>query len=370
MADSQQRSRWRAMWKPLLAAVGSAALVATAVVAVTSGAPAATADSAPAQAPAGQAIEAEALLAAPTSSKACSPFPDIDSSNTHCANINWLMGAAITKPADGLYHGEDSVTRGSMTAFLFRLTNPGKPSPTCTTKPFPDVPTSHLFCGYIQWAAKNKIAFGYADRTFGPENAVTRGAMAAFLKRIVDSSPTASCSTKPFTDVATSDTFCGVINWAAQNGITYGVGDGSRYGTTQPVTRQSMASFLRRIAQQPVEIGDSYVLVVDGNEALQISVKSVKFDGRSSITATVSMKALPGLKATSAGKYRFDPAEWFTGNADGQSRKKPASGAPGSTGARNVTPGTSVTAKVVIPGAAHGTVGLSAAGYDDILWRY
>lgn len=177
------------------------------------------------------------------------PYPDVSAANTHCDNIWWMAGTGITKPTGGRYLPGNDVTRGSMTAFLFRLTHPGKPSPACQSNRFPDVDPSNVFCGYISWAASNGIAFGYDNGTFGPDRPVTRGAMAAFLHRIVVKKRAAKCTATPFSDVPVSDPFCGVISWMKKTGITYGVG-GGKYGTTQPVTRQSMASFLRRIVTE------------------------------------------------------------------------------------------------------------------------
>ncbi len=179
----------------------------------------------------------------------CHPFPDVLPTNQHCANISWLKGQNITKPADGLYHPLNGVNRGAMAAFLFRLTHPGTAQPACTSKPFSDVPVDSLFCGYIQWAKDNHIAYGYGDGSYGPDRDVTRGAMAAYLQRIASPGKAApACTTKPFDDVAVTDTFCGVITWIADHGITYGVGNGQNYGTTLPVTRQAMASFMHRVA--------------------------------------------------------------------------------------------------------------------------
>lgn len=164
------------------------------------------------------ALGAGQAVAAPS----CDPFPDVNSSNAHCKNIDWLAGQGITKPADGLYHPASSVNRGSMAAFLFRLTHPGKPAPKCTGKPFPDVSTSNVFCGYIQWAVNNGVTKGYpSDGTYRPKNGVTRGAMAAFLQRIVNpGKPAKKCTEVPFVDVTTNETFCGVIDWMAKTGIT------------------------------------------------------------------------------------------------------------------------------------------------------
>jgi len=178
----------------------------------------------------------------------CQPFPDVTAANPACENIAWLKGEDITKPADGLYHPTAPVTRGAMTAFLFRLTRPGEASPACIPGSFPDVDAQDIFCGYISWAAATGVARGYPDGTFRSERTVTRGAMAAFLHRIATTGSTPPCTVKPFDDVPVSDVFCGVIAWMKSSGITYGIGD-DRYGTTLPVTRQAMASFLHRTVE-------------------------------------------------------------------------------------------------------------------------
>ena len=176
------------------------------------------------------------------------PYPDVPVSNSACDNILWLDGLAITKPADGYYHPRSSVTRGAMAAFLFRLTNIGSSAPTCSSRPFPDVPTSSTFCGYINWAKENGIAVGYSSGNYGTSRPVTRGAMAAYLFRIAHPTGGApACTVKPYADVPTTDKFCGAITWMKSHHITYGVGDND-YGTALPVTRQAMASFLHRIS--------------------------------------------------------------------------------------------------------------------------
>lgn len=179
----------------------------------------------------------------------CAPFPDVTSSNQHCANIAWLKDQNITMPLDGMYNPTGTVNRGSMAAFLFRLTHPNQKPPACAAKPFPDVKKDHLFCGHIKWAAENKIAFGYpGSGNYGPSADVTRGAMAAFIYRVMNNRVAApTCQDMPFIDVNPQDTFCGVIAWMGKTGLTSGVNDSrTLYNPTGNMTRQAMASFLRR----------------------------------------------------------------------------------------------------------------------------
>lgn len=173
-------------------------------------------------------------------------FIDVPASNIHCENIRWLHEHHIAKPADGLFHPTNPVTRGAMTAFLFRLTHPGAPAPACTTQPYQDVRTDNVFCGYISWAKANRLIFGYSDGSFKPDNGVTRGAMAALIHRIITKEPARSCFAPPFKDVPRDHQFCGAIAWLADNGITFGVNRSTDYAPSDPVTREQMASFLHR----------------------------------------------------------------------------------------------------------------------------
>src|SRR5699024_5936201 len=113
------------------------------------------------------------------------PFPDVDADSPFCGDIAWLAQQDITDGyADGGFHPTADVTRQATAAFLFRLENPGQDDPTCSSKPFPDVPADSMFCGDIAWLAQQDITDGYADGGFHPTADVTRQATAAFLFRL------------------------------------------------------------------------------------------------------------------------------------------------------------------------------------------
>lgn len=57
---------------------------------------------------------------------------------------------------------------------------------------FSDVPASHVFHNDIAWLARSGIAEGYTDGTFRPTDPVSRQAMAAFLRRSMNSISTRS----------------------------------------------------------------------------------------------------------------------------------------------------------------------------------
>ena len=111
---------------------------------------------------------------------------------------------------------------------------------------FSDVAPDSQFFTEIEWLAGSGVAGGYTDGTFGPSNPVTRQAMAAFLYRLVGEPAVTVPDDARFSDVPTDSRFVTEIEWLAQSGITGGYADGT-FGPNNPVTRQAMAAFLIRV---------------------------------------------------------------------------------------------------------------------------
>lgn len=316
----------------------------------------------------------------------CNPFPDVDSSNVHCENIEWLAAVGITKPIGGKYKPNDVVNRGSMSAFLFRLLNPGKAAPKCYARPFKDVPVGHTFCGSIQWAVDEGIAKGYPDGAYRPANKVTRGAMAAFLQRASSETPAPKCTSAPFRDVKASDIFCAVITWAKSNGITHGVGDGSRYGTTQAVKRGSMASFLKRIADQSksqMVVGDSATYWTNGKKTAVITVESLRrmhtgigpYDDppqNTYIVIGVKVAAFSGVRETFFGTWHVNPFNWYLQDSAGyQYEPNYSVDIDHRLSSQDLGPGEMVRGNIVFDGPSHGRIVLSPVGSDSkTTWKY
>ncbi len=162
---------------------------------------------------------------------------DDDNASVHQANINLIASLGITKgTGDGTFSPEDSVTRGQMAAFIRRALS----LPASATDFFTDDDTS-IFEGDINAIAAAGITVGTGDGTYSPDAPVTRGQMAAFLQRAFN---VPSSDVDAFTD-DDGTVFEGNINAIAAAGITVGTGDGT-YSPDAPVTRAQMATFLAR----------------------------------------------------------------------------------------------------------------------------
>ena len=158
-----------------------------------------------------------------------------------------LWAGLTTGYPDGGYHPGDPVTRQAMAAFLFRYEDPETWVQCVSVGPFSDVSASHPFCDEIVWVVLEDIATGYGDGTFRPAAPVSRQAAAAFLYRLAGEPRGAdpACAVAAFDDVPTSHQFCGEIDWLRDVGITGGYDDGG-FHPAAPVSRQAVAAFLHR----------------------------------------------------------------------------------------------------------------------------
>lgn len=189
----------------------------------------------------GAAVVLVVALATPAS--AADPLPPggtffDDDDNTHEASIEAIAAAGITRGCaePDLFCPEDAVTRGQMAAFLVRALELPRPP----TSGFADSAGS-TFDGDIAALAAADITRGCAPDRFCPDDAVTRGQMAAFLVRALG---LPRSDQDPFGDDDES-VFEADIAALAAAGITKGCGPGS-YCPDEPVTRAQMASLLTR----------------------------------------------------------------------------------------------------------------------------
>ena len=189
-----------------------------------------------------------------------SPFPDVKpgDEDNHASDVLWLAGQKITTGfPDGTFRGLDSVARADMAAFLYRLAGSPKYEPSAKAKAmFSDVSDSTPHAKEIRWLADMGISQGWkvgSSSEFRPYGTVARQDMAAFLHRLADKlGKEGSGSEKvTFSDVRSGDegNHASDVEWLAGNGVTKGWKVGSRYEFRgmQPVARQDMAAFLRRL---------------------------------------------------------------------------------------------------------------------------
>ncbi|MFW2512174.1 S-layer homology domain-containing protein [Demequina sp. SO4-13] len=157
-------------------------------------------------------------------------FVDVDDSLEHYESIMWLSTQGITKgweTESGIeFRPFKSITRDAMAAFLYRYA--GSPDVTLPEEsPFVDITTGNTeFYTEIMWLESTGITEGWetADgMEFRPFEPITRDAMAAFLYRMADEPVWEDPTESPFEDITSTNTdFYTEITWLESTGITEG----------------------------------------------------------------------------------------------------------------------------------------------------
>ena len=178
-----------------------------------------------------------------------SRFSDVKSGDQFYTEISWLAQRRITTGyPDGTYRPLESVERGAMAAFFYRMA--GSPQFTAPSTPsFSDVPTTHPFYKEIEWMKARGITTGWPDGTYRPNAPVNRDAMAAFFYRYAGSPHVDLPATSPFKDVPADSQFYREITWLASTGISTGWPDGT-YRPVTPIARDAMAAFIYRYSEK------------------------------------------------------------------------------------------------------------------------
>ena len=123
------------------------------------------------------------------------------------------------------------------------------------TMSFVDVRPGDYFYDSVQWAVNNDITKGTSATTFSPKQGCTRAQIVTFLWRAAKS-PEPRSSTSKFTDVyATAHAdYMKAINWATEQGITTGTGNG-KFSPDATCTRAQIVTFLYRFKKNPAVYG-------------------------------------------------------------------------------------------------------------------
>ena len=126
------------------------------------------------------------------------------------------------------------------------------PVVTCTLtaygRLFTDVDAQQWYYDYVGEAVQQGLMSGTGAYTFSPDTVMTRAMLATVLYGLAGQPDTAADSTG-FTDVPDDAWYADAVRWAGQAGIVNGMGN-DRFAPNDPVTREQLAVFLYRYAQQ------------------------------------------------------------------------------------------------------------------------
>jgi hypothetical protein len=161
----------------------------------------------------------------------------------------YQYGITEGSPANSnTYKPKDTVTRGQMSEFLYKLRNQPK-----TTKPIPTIADINKLTRprqtSIKWLASEKITV-LTDNKFNPTNIVTRGQMAEFLYKVAGSptfNPTNAdyAKIKDLSKVVNNEGRRKAIAWLVKNNIT--VLQNGNYNPQNAINRGSMAELMMKL---------------------------------------------------------------------------------------------------------------------------
>ena len=119
---------------------------------------------------------------------------------------------------------------------------------------FKDVPVDAYYYEAVKWAAEKGITGGVGNGLFAPNQPCTRAQIVTFLWRAAGSPAPKNMSS--FADVPADAFYAKAVAWAVENGITGGTGDG-KFSPDATCTRAQSVTFLYRAAGSPKVSGSA-----------------------------------------------------------------------------------------------------------------
>ena len=135
---------------------------------------------------------------------------------------------------------------------------------------FADVSADAYYYEAVKWAADKGITGGIGDSLFAPNQSCTRAQIVTFLWRAAGSPEPKALSS--FADVPADAYYAKAVAWAVENGITNGTTD-TTFGPDETCTRAHGVTILSRAAGTNTASGNSNFADVDVNAYYASAVK-------------------------------------------------------------------------------------------------
>lgn len=158
--------------------------------------------------------------------------------------------------------------------FLFSSVLSDKSYGTGSAVSFSDVPSNAYYAEGVAWAVAKQIADGVGGGLFEPNTDCSRAQIVTFLWRAAGS-PVVNYAMN-FSDVAEGEWYAEAVRWAASEGVTTGLPNGT-FGVTDPCTRAQVVAFLYRYAQKAgmdVSVGED-TNILSYNDALTVQAWAI-----------------------------------------------------------------------------------------------
>lgn len=172
-------------------------------------------------------------------------FADVPSDAYYGEAVRWAGKNGIVTGVDDTHFQPDSAcTRAQAVTMLWRLLD--APDPRGNEGLFWDVDTAAYYARAVWWAAEQGITNGMGDNQFGPEEQCSRAQAVTFLWRWAGRPETGNREC-PFVDLVEDAYYQEAVLWAYENSITAGM-DAMHFEPDSPCTRAQMVTFLYRFS--------------------------------------------------------------------------------------------------------------------------
>ena len=172
------------------------------------------------------------------------PFIDVPAGSYYEDAVVWAVEKGITSGTSAVTFDPNGIcTRAQAVTFLWRAA--GSPAPKSMNS-FADVPADAYYAKAVAWAVENGITSGTGGGKFSPDATCTRAQIVTFLYRAAGSPAVSGGSV--FSDVKAGAYYADAVTWAANKGITGGIGNGL-FGSDNNCTRAQVVTFLYRYVE-------------------------------------------------------------------------------------------------------------------------
>ncbi len=167
-------------------------------------------------------------------------FYDVPNDSFYYEAVKWAVETKITSGVgNNLFAPDQPCTRAQIVTFLWRAA--GSPEPKRAGS-FADVPAGAFYAKAVAWAVDAGITTGTGEGGFSPDEPCTRAQAVTLLCRAQRAKAEGRAQ---FSDVPADAYYAEAVAWAAESGVTDGIG-GGLFGPEQDCTRAQIVTFLWR----------------------------------------------------------------------------------------------------------------------------
>ncbi len=172
------------------------------------------------------------------------PFTDVSENSWYYNAVKYVnQNGIINGISNDKFAPDANTSRAMIAQILYNMAN--KPS-TSANNPFTDVKQDAWYANAINWAYQNNIVSGTTEKTFSPDENITREALAVILYRY-SNSPKVNANLDKYKDASNISSWAkDAFAWAIETGLITGMSD----NTLNPrgnATRAQVATIIERL---------------------------------------------------------------------------------------------------------------------------